>query len=628
MTNWIITSSVLILIIIAARKILKGHISPLLQYALWLIVLVRLVVPFNPLESSISILNAVPTSLSAAVSDVTKNTENITPETFTAAPAADSTAAYTEIVISDAPESTASVPAQSGLPSFSFVLGTLWLTGTVMLLIYALIRNYRLARFLHRTRKPYAEGVYVAPALPSSCLFGVLDPVIYITNEVASDAQALRHVLAHEQAHRRHGDHIWNLLRIGVLALHWFNPLVWWACALSKRDAEMAADTAAIATLAPQERFDYGETLLNMLNCAAPRNTWFSCSTTMITTKRALRERIEAIVKNARTAVSMAMVVLLMAAAVVGCTFTGAEDKSGSGESASEEESSYVFTLLPYGHEQIANITRWLKDDLGLTYEDISETLSEWIESSDTLDSSLVTDYYLQKMSDGSMIGAIYYEEDPPTYQTAEQIEQFLSDTSASLNFDYWNFDGDGVAMFTFDRSRFSKYKDYVFDHDQRLQAEQDPRVFDSKYIDPVLNFYYGETSGSKEFVDCLIQWSGEEEGLTYEDRSTQFWQWIRESNYVNTDFIDEYYMAEMSDGTFIGTIVYDPALQHLPSMYELEHFGDESNLTLGRYTAGNSNDVIFYFLPADISADEFKFLELYMLEISINWAHSEGLYD
>ena len=150
MTNWIITSSVLILIMIAARSLFKGHISPLLQYALWLIVLVRLVVPFNPLESSISVLNAVPTSLSAA-SGVTKNTENLTPETFTAAPAADYTAAdsatadsavaHTETDIFDAPKITTSVPAQSGLLSFSFVLGTLWLTGTAALLIYRYAQN-------------------------------------------------------------------------------------------------------------------------------------------------------------------------------------------------------------------------------------------------------------------------------------------------------------------------------------------------------------------------------------------------------------------------------------------------------------------------------------------------------
>ena len=72
------------------------------------------------------------------------------------------------------------------------------------ILIYAAIRNARLARFLHRTRRPFADGVYVAPALPSSCLFGVIRPTVYITEAVAADPQALQHVLAHEQAHRRH----------------------------------------------------------------------------------------------------------------------------------------------------------------------------------------------------------------------------------------------------------------------------------------------------------------------------------------------------------------------------------------------------------------------------------------
>ena len=635
MTNWIITSSVLILIMIAARSLFKGHISPLLQYALWLIVLVRLVVPFNPLESSISVLNAVPTSLSAA-SGVTKNTENLTPETFTAAPAADSAVAFTETDIFDAPKTTTSVPAQSGLPSFSFVLGTLWLTGTAALLIYAIIRNYRLARFLHRIRRPYADGVYVAPALPSSCLFGVLKPTIYITEAVACDRQSRRHVLAHEQAHRRHGDHIWNLLRIVVLALHWYNPLVWWACALSKRDAEMAADTAAIAALAPQERFDYGETLLNMLDFAAPRDTWFSCSTTMITTKRALRERINAIVKNAHTAVSMAVIVLMMAIAVVGCTFTGAEDEDASSSTDTAETSFNYYEHVLDGRDRINVIAGWLKEDHSFTHVEISDTLGEWINDSDLLNTFEVTDYYMLEMSDGSMLGCISYVYDPADDGQYQTYEQFLTEIASSMNLENihlgWGMGADPeirTGHFAFDKHRMGKYYTQYRGGKTELRylAETDPRVTDPLYTEPVLNYYQGEPSSSRGLVDFYINYVVEDFNLTYEDASEKLLQLIHDSGFTQDDLIDTYYMAEMSDGTYVGTIILDSSITSVPPELDYDHFAKEQGLVAEMPSGINPNEIFFFLYPTEKPIEEVPFLKVIHIQQSIKWANKQPKY-
>ena len=631
MTNWIITSSVLILIFVAARRLLKGHISPLLQYGLWLIVLARLIVPVNSIQSPISILNAIPAAPAAVVSETSDTAETIeNTETTSALPAAVTTTPYTEVVISDAPENTASLPAQSSLPSLSFVLGTLWLTGMAGILIYAAIRNARLARFLHRTRRPFADGVYVAPALPSSCLFGVIRPTVYITEAVAADPQALQHVLAHEQAHRRHGDYIWNLLRIGVLALHWYNPLVWWACALSKRDAEMAADTSAIATLAPEERFSYGETLLNMLDCAAARDTWFSCSTTMITTKRALRERIEAIVKNAHTALSMAALVLLMAIAVVGCTFTGAEDE----ESGTTKSSPHVFSYTPIGSERVEDITHWLKEDYNYTHEDISETLLEWINSSDTLDASCITDYYLQKISDGSMLGYIYYEEDPPEYQLGEQINQFVDKTATSLGLEYYISDGDGITQFAFDTTKTGKYYTYFYDYYPRIQVEKDPRVFDPTYTEPFLAYYNRKAPYTIQLAEYMVQWATEDYDLTFEDYSSAFLQWNHDFGEVNTDLMEDCYIVKMSNGSIIGSLIYPSNLSYLPTSHNVKRFAAAHELRLVSFSSkSDTNDVIFCLTPIDDSVDKYAshkdpFFQYNKLGMAINWADRNGLYD
>ena len=129
----------------------------------------------------------------------------------------------------------------------------------------------------------------------------------------------------------------------------------------------------------------------------------------MITTKHALRERINAIMKNVHTAVSMAVIVLMMSIAVVGCTFTGAEDDSASASNSSDTAAT-SFNYYEYaldGRERIDVIAGWLKEDHGFTHVEISDTLGEWINDSDLMNDYEVTDYCLLEMSDGSMLGFI-----------------------------------------------------------------------------------------------------------------------------------------------------------------------------------------------------------------------------
>lgn len=559
MTNWIITSSVLILIMIAARKFLKGHISPLLQYGLWLIVLARLIIPLNPFESSISVLNAVPQNLTAAETVTIGHTENTKAE-VTLTPSITAT----EAVISDAPETAAPVTAQSVLPSLSFVLGTLWLTGMAGILIYAAIRNARLARFLKRTRLPFSDGIYLAAALPSSCLFGVLKPRIYITEAVAYNPLALEHVLAHEQAHRRHGDHIWNLLRIGVLALHWYNPLVWWACALSKRDAEMAADAAAIASLTPGERFNYGETLLNMLDCAASRDTWFSCSTTMITTKRALRERISAIVKNAHTAVSMAVVVLLTALAMVGCTFTGASDDANSAESASDKESivSKYASLSPYelqmtpiiAQDTFDLMTEWLRTYHDISTEDATETLTLWIEESESLTPDMIEDAKMIQTSDGCYVGYIKHG-----MMQIKDIRAFVSEmeTKLDMNSSCEHLSGSPhiTEFYLSKQEQFFSYYQYFDLPKDLILYETDPRVTDPKYVEPVLAYENSLNTG-RDLVDTYAEWITLETDMTYEEISDQLPEILTDTA-IATEKITDHYLLKLSDGSMIGYLAY-----------------------------------------------------------------------
>lgn len=80
------------------------------------------------------------------------------------------------------------------------------------------------------------------------------------------------------------------MLRCACLIVHWYNPLVWWAAALSKRDGELACDEDAIKALGESERISYGRTLIGLTATGGTKNI-LRCATTMTGGKNTLKER-------------------------------------------------------------------------------------------------------------------------------------------------------------------------------------------------------------------------------------------------------------------------------------------------------------------------------------------------
>jgi beta-lactamase regulating signal transducer with metallopeptidase domain len=141
---------------------------------------------------------------------------------------------------------------------------------------------------------------------------------------VAEDETTLKHVLAHETAHVKHGDNWWPLLWNLALALHWYNPLVWIASALRRLDSEIFADAGAVSAIGETGRLDYGETLIRLIISKTRPGDLISAATTMTGGKRGIAERIKMIVNKPRMAFCSLIAFLLIAAFSVSCTFTGA----------------------------------------------------------------------------------------------------------------------------------------------------------------------------------------------------------------------------------------------------------------------------------------------------------------
>lgn len=338
MVEWFVSSAVLAALLIGAHYLLRGKISARLQYTLWLVLLVRLLLPLSVGKTAVSVANLLPKAEPATVMQtepaaVPPAQSASAPETTAPAAPAQTPAqpvqrpasmpAQTETSSAES-EKSAQKPAVSVRKILIFV----WASGAALLGLWFLFCNLRYGRQLRAgvlraiAPKEGRPAVRLTRTALSPCLFGLFPPAIYVTMDCAQDEQLLHHCAEHEYTHYLHRDHIWAVLRGVCLALHWFDPLVWWAAALSRTDAELFCDEDTVRRLGEDARADYGRSLIRMT--CRERVDPLSAATTMSGRGGQLKTRIISITKHPKTAVPVLILVLLLCAAAVGCTMTGA----------------------------------------------------------------------------------------------------------------------------------------------------------------------------------------------------------------------------------------------------------------------------------------------------------------
>jgi beta-lactamase regulating signal transducer with metallopeptidase domain len=399
MIEWIVTSSILIVIVIALRYIFRGRISPRILYALWALVLVRLLVPVSFGKTGVSVLNALPEAAERGAAEVQAgegafteasesvghNGEEAAPEATaeTVKPArptqqAEKPAAPTQTAAEDPTEKPTGNPTEnpSGGPGEAQsektegpgaiaavtdendgngerqkavdiyrILNIVFLIGAAAAAAVLFAVNLKFGLKLKRSRRPLESAgcrlpVYITEAIDTPCLFGLFRPAIYITPETAENRKTLSHIIAHESAHFSHGDHIFALLRCVCLVLHWYNPLVWIAAMLSSRDSELACDEAAVKTLGESERAEYGRTLIALTNTDKRGLMTSALMLNGGSSARGLKERITMITKKPKTKWFVLAGVLLAAAIAIIITFTGANGKKNGEDGAKDAQTA------------------------------------------------------------------------------------------------------------------------------------------------------------------------------------------------------------------------------------------------------------------------------------------------
>ncbi|MDY3866246.1 MAG: M56 family metallopeptidase, partial [Dysosmobacter sp.] len=264
--NMSLTASVVILAVLAVRLLLR-RAPKVFAYALWAVVLFRLLCPVS-VTSAVSLMGA----LGAPAQERTQRTSAVeyvpadimirgTAPAVTQLPQPP-LPAETGGAVSDAPADTA--PAAVPAMSFNepvFILTLIWLAGMVLLLAYSLVSLLRLRRRLVGTVR-LRDNIYLADHIPSPFVMGLFRPKIYLPSILTETERG--YILRHEQYHLRRRDHLVKFLSFLALCIHWFNPLVWAAFILSGKDMEMSCDEAVVRELGEDIRADYSASLLSL----------------------------------------------------------------------------------------------------------------------------------------------------------------------------------------------------------------------------------------------------------------------------------------------------------------------------------------------------------------------------
>lgn len=287
-----VMGSIVILVTLLIRFLLRKN-SKKYVMILWAVVALRLLVPVS-IESSLSVFNFIPHKVTniaveqpeeKAIADVTtskievskpsevkpavdkvpvavtKPEIDITPNNEVAtvqkpevvAPVVDvdnatkvEEATKTDVKPEVVAVDTAAKVNEAAKVDYRVVLGIIWSVGAVAIIGYCAVRFVLLKRQLKDATR-VEKDVYESEKVPSPFVFGFIIPRIYIPDVLDRDER--KYILMHERTHIKHGDWISKLLGMVVVAVHWFNPLVWLAYALFEQDVEMHCDEHTVANL-------------------------------------------------------------------------------------------------------------------------------------------------------------------------------------------------------------------------------------------------------------------------------------------------------------------------------------------------------------------------------------------
>lgn len=353
MIRYIFGISIITLIIIALRFLLKERISKKLQYMLWLAIplfmilsplfSIRMTVPKDSFLAKHGFIASEKSSEEMGVNAVVteeKNQEQVILQESRRKQQNTTEKVDTEVVSTGYMDLTCGATQGSAMSNatsadermldttsmtvrktvnWSFIAASV--KYVVMCIILAILLIYNVGYVLYcRKRRSFLKKdetsklkVYHLPKCKSPFLLG---RSIYINDAVIENERAAEYAIYHEYCHYKHGDSLWAIVKYVVIAINWYNPLIWVAFLFVEQDCELACDEAVMAHFGDAKRVEYGKVLLSLLTVEPVAKTDLSISTALKgRNKNNLKDRITNIKKKNKVSI---IAVILALVAVLG----------------------------------------------------------------------------------------------------------------------------------------------------------------------------------------------------------------------------------------------------------------------------------------------------------------------
>ena len=319
--NMSLSGSFLILVVLIVRFLIK-RAPKWISCVLWGLVAVRLLCPFS-VESAISLLPSaqpVPTDIAtmskpeidSGIRVINQVVNPVIERRFTIAP----------------------VESANPLQTINLIASRVWMIGIIVLFIYAII-SYGLLYKKVRNSVTVEANIRLCDYIETPFILGIIRPGIYLPSGVSKEQYY--HVIAHEKAHLKRLDHIWKPLGFVVLAIHWFNPLVWISYALFGKDIEMACDEKVISNLDKKSAASYSESLLA---CSIGRRNILMYP--LAFGEVSVKERIKHVLNYKRPSFWVICISVIICAVVAICFLTNPKKEDAAKEIAETNASENV----------------------------------------------------------------------------------------------------------------------------------------------------------------------------------------------------------------------------------------------------------------------------------------------
>ncbi|MGW5984028.1 M56 family metallopeptidase [Bacillus mycoides] len=291
-----IMASILVGLILCIKVLFRNKLTPRWQYMLWLILIIRLVLPWSP-DSSYSIYSVLTyKNDDTFISSRNPVTSILTKERMHEFKYKEGTKSNTK-EDTDTPSSALAAEGNKvqtynyekqddKKSSFYTTIIYIWLMGVILLSVATIIMNRRLLLYIKKQPVITDEKIVkifeeckksmsvqrdipllVAGKVPSPTVFGFIRPKLLLSSVHMNilDEQQLRYIFNHELAHIKRRDVGVNWLMHGLLILNWFNPILWYAYSCMREDQELACDALALTCIDAEEQLAYGHTIISLL---------------------------------------------------------------------------------------------------------------------------------------------------------------------------------------------------------------------------------------------------------------------------------------------------------------------------------------------------------------------------